>query len=241
MSGERRNSFLRLLSRDIYNKSKRPPHQAVPAPTTTATNPTGGASIESGGTSDNLEVNNAANPNAIKKSGYLVKMASKSTRNWKKRYFVLNGQSLMYYVDHVNTEYVKGEVSLSGGVVVEEKEKRETGRAFCLGIRTVGGNQMIIAAKDEEEMKEWKEAIESVITSCNLLLKGYAIKADTSGDVATSMKYFILNGNTLTYHQDHAHSNAIQGMLKVNEASTLNITEEPTKSIEIMNEKGNER
>ncbi|CAE7846647.1 unnamed protein product [Symbiodinium microadriaticum] len=60
----------------------------------------------------------------IMKSGYLVKLAMGSGRNWKKRYFMLNGNTFTYYVDHKNVDKAKGDLLLTA----EDTEERDSWR-----------------------------------------------------------------------------------------------------------------
>ena len=175
----------------------------------------------------------------IKKSGYLVKMASRSARNWKKRYFVLNDSALIYYADHLSTDYPKGEISFTAGASIEEYDKNETGRAYCLIVKSSHGVQLVVAAKDQDEMLEWKEAIQTSISKCNSIVRGYAFKLDSNNSLASMTKYFILNSDILTYHSDHSHTNAIQGMIKIAEDTVLNV-DENAQRIEIVDSKTNE-
>ena len=46
-------------------------------------------------------------------SGYLMKRAKTSGRNWKKRYFVLSGHTITYYVDHKSKADAKGSFLLT--------------------------------------------------------------------------------------------------------------------------------
>ena len=166
-------------------------------------------------------------------------MASRSARNWKKRYFVLNDSALIYYADHLSTDYPKGEISFTAGASIEEYDKNETGRAYCLIVKSSHGVQLVVAAKDQDEMLEWKEAIQTSISKCNSIVRGYAFKLDSNNSLASMTKYFILNSDILTYHSDHSHTNAIQGMIKIAEDTVLNV-DENAQRIEIVDSKTNE-
>ena len=52
-------------------------------------------------------------PTSHRQSGYLEKRAKTSGRNWKKRYFVLSGHTITYYVDHKSKSDAKGSFLLT--------------------------------------------------------------------------------------------------------------------------------
>jgi hypothetical protein len=149
---------------------------------------------------------------AIMKSGYLVKLAMGSGRNWKKRYFMLNGNTFTYYVDHKNVEKAKGDLLLTAEATVEESSL--PGKPFCIMI-TTPFHTLVVAAKDPEERDAWRVAIEKSIMVARNSIRGYITKKGSLADGGKSRKFFILHEAAITWHKDHEHTQDIQGMIKL--------------------------
>jgi hypothetical protein len=149
---------------------------------------------------------------SIVKSGYLIKLAKGSGRNWKKRYFMLNGNTMTYFVDHNSVDKAKGDLLLTAEASVEETTM--PGRPHCVSI-TTPFHTLIVAAKDPEEQQAWKTAIEQSILQARNSIRGYISKKGGLVDRGKTRKFFILHESAITWHQDHEHTSAIQGMLKL--------------------------
>lgn len=164
-------------------------------------------------------------PDNIIKFGYLITQSQKNGRNWKKRYFVLTETSFKYYADHSSTDTLKGDLAIKGETVVEETDRKVTGRNFCLTIKNNLSNLVVISAKDEQEMIGWKDAIEQVIINTSSSIKGYAMKVERDDDMPV-LKYFIFHNESLSYHQDENHTGAIQGIMKLTSTTKINFDED---------------
>jgi hypothetical protein len=149
---------------------------------------------------------------SIVKSGYLIKLAKGSGRNWKKRYFMLNGNTMTYFVDHNTVDKAKGDLLLTAEAGVEESTM--PGRPYCVTI-TTPFHTLIVAAKDAEEQESWKSAIEQSILQARNSIRGYITKKGGLVDRGKQRKFFILHESAITWHQDHEHTSAIQGMMKL--------------------------
>ena len=159
----------------------------------------------------------------ITKSGYLIKLAKGSGRNWKKRYFMLNGNTMTYYVDHNSVEKAKGDLLLTSEASVEDSS--QPGKPFCITI-TTPFHTLIVAAKDQEERVGWRKAIEDAILLARNSIRGYISKKGGLVDRGKSRKFFILHDTAITWHQDHEHTSAIQGMMKLTPETTILLNDE---------------
>ena len=160
-------------------------------------------------------------------SGYLVKLATKSMVNWKKRFFILHENNIKYFPDHLSLtpDKCKGDIQLTPSSYVIDIEKKITGKNFCIFLKNEAGEQLIMSAKDEEDAKFWKECIDSAINRLKNSMRGYAIKLDKF-DEKPIRKYFILQNKVLTYHEDEKNTRAIQGMMTLTQNMKLQISEE---------------
>eukprot|EP00602_Paraphysomonas_sp_CaronLab_P002046 CAMPEP_0185025022 /NCGR_PEP_ID=MMETSP1103-20130426/8142_1 /TAXON_ID=36769 /ORGANISM="Paraphysomonas bandaiensis, Strain Caron Lab Isolate" /LENGTH=1076 /DNA_ID=CAMNT_0027558133 /DNA_START=70 /DNA_END=3300 /DNA_ORIENTATION=- len=152
------------------------------------------------------------------KSGYLIKLAMGSGRNWKKRYFMLNGNTFTYYVDHKSVDKAKGDLLLTAEASVEESVL--PGKPFCIMI-TTPFHTLVVAAKDAEERDAWRVAIEKSIMVARNSIRGYITKKGSLADGGKSRKFFILHEAAITWHKDHEHTQDIQGMIKLNADTTI--------------------
>jgi hypothetical protein len=81
-------------------------------------------SVIGGGSSDGAKHTTTGGQKKVVQKGYLIKFAKLKgvtrIKSWKKRYFVLSANSLMYYADHRNTVTPKGNLLLVGGSVISD-------------------------------------------------------------------------------------------------------------------------
>lgn len=155
---------------------------------------------------------------SIVKSGYLIKLAKGSGRNWKKRYFMLNGNTMTYFVDHNSVDKAKGDLLLTAEASVADSTM--PGKPYCVTI-TTPFHTLIVAAKDVEEQQAWKSAIEQSILQARNSIRGYITKKGGLVDRGKTRKFFILHESAITWHQDHEHTSAIQGMMKLTSETTV--------------------
>eukprot|EP00937_MAST-01D_sp_MAST-1D-sp2_P000384 g384.t1 len=110
------------------------------------------------------------------KRGYLIKRAIVSQRNWKKRFFVLDGRSksLRYYrtEPHNSTrrsmEPSKGVFNLAARCTVkvffDECEDNPDGRSFCFEITsTETGRSLVLSAPNAGVMRDWVSHVQQTI------------------------------------------------------------------------------
>eukprot|EP01041_Mallomonas_annulata_P009074 gene9074-18797_t len=162
----------------------------------------------------------------VVRSGYLVKLATKSKLNWKKRFFVLHENNLKYFTDHLSTtEACKGDFHLTANTTVTEIDKRVAGKDYCLLVRNESGEELIVSGKDAEDQKAWKDAIETSINRTKNSIRGYAMKLDQFDDKPLR-KYFILHDGMLSYHKDDQHTGAIQGMITLSSETKVQVSDE---------------
>ncbi|EQC28014.1 hypothetical protein SDRG_14286 [Saprolegnia diclina VS20] len=100
-----------------------------------------------------------------RKCGWLHKLGHRR-KNWKHRFFVLDGSVLQYYTDDVSkakTPKLKGEVLLfHKDTTVHYADEPATGRAFCFAI-DAGAYSLLLQAPSELDREAWIYAIEDAI------------------------------------------------------------------------------
>ncbi|KAH8086703.1 hypothetical protein JL720_7143 [Aureococcus anophagefferens] len=175
----------------------------------------------------------------VSKTGYLVKRAKKSGAarrpaarrgrpaptppragaNWKKRYFVLNGSSLVYYETHKKMDDAKGDLLLTVGCEVSDVD--EPKRQFCFEIST-NNEALRLSATSEAERDAWKAAIADTVSLLGSTCQSY-LSIDVRGvfGTKTTRKFFVLHGSALTYHADHHSTYKKQGEFKLHSGSRV--------------------
>ncbi|RHY33836.1 hypothetical protein DYB32_008751 [Aphanomyces invadans] len=110
------------------------------------------------------------------KSGVLVKQAN-HLKNWKKRFMVLRGQSMFYYVSGTTSEetYPRGVISLSvrcspprsrltwgpQGVDVHPLDVSKFKKQFCFEISHPNYRSLYMVAKNDADLVQWMSSIKS--------------------------------------------------------------------------------
>jgi hypothetical protein len=90
------------------------------------------------------------------KSGYIFKEGAK-VMNWKKRFLVVERDKLAYYVKD-NLKERKGEIIIR--TIKEVKAVAEyKGRKFVFGIVTTTGRTFYFQGSDDENVRNWMDAI----------------------------------------------------------------------------------
>eukprot|EP00602_Paraphysomonas_sp_CaronLab_P002567 CAMPEP_0185019052 /NCGR_PEP_ID=MMETSP1103-20130426/1667_1 /TAXON_ID=36769 /ORGANISM="Paraphysomonas bandaiensis, Strain Caron Lab Isolate" /LENGTH=968 /DNA_ID=CAMNT_0027549131 /DNA_START=36 /DNA_END=2942 /DNA_ORIENTATION=- len=125
---------------------------------------------------------------------------------------------MTYYVDHNSVDKARGDLLLTSEASVEESTM--PGRPHCITI-TTPFHTLIVAAKDADERASWKGAIEESILQAKNSIRGYITKKGGLVDRGKSRKFFILHDAAITWHQDHEHTSAIQGMMKFTPDTTI--------------------
>jgi len=153
----------------------------------------------------------------ITKSGYLIKHA-KSGYNWKKRYFMLNGNTLTYCSDHRHTETAKGDVLLTEDATVEDFSDESYPFGFTVSTQFV---KMKMAAKDAADRADWTTKIRLAISDLVNGMRGYLYKSGRFLEAKQVRKFFMLHNDCITYHQDLHRTATIQGMRKFSGRTTV--------------------
>eukprot|EP00003_Mantamonas_plastica_P018863 TRINITY_DN3077_c0_g1_i11.p1 TRINITY_DN3077_c0_g1~~TRINITY_DN3077_c0_g1_i11.p1 ORF type:complete len:330 (-),score=128.38 TRINITY_DN3077_c0_g1_i11:348-1337(-) len=112
-----------------------------------------------------LGANLGAHPNASK-IGMLTKQGA-IVKSWKKRWFVLDGNQLIYYKDESDFQLArvpKGFVWLHGATIEDASE--EFGKTHCMKLMTAESDKpFVFRASNDVEMKSWMEALGDEIAS----------------------------------------------------------------------------
>ncbi|KAJ1462880.1 hypothetical protein M885DRAFT_583960 [Pelagophyceae sp. CCMP2097] len=162
----------------------------------------------------------------VSKTGYLTKRAKKSGANWKKRYFVLNGSSLVYYETHKQMAEAKGDMLLTTDCVIHDVQ--EAKYQHCFEIVSVF-DTLRIAASSDAEAAEWKAALLDSISQLGSRTRGFVdvrVKG-TFGSMAYQRKFFVLHSAALTYHADHKSTYRKQGEFKLEATTKILLKQDP--------------
>ncbi|KAJ8602956.1 hypothetical protein CTAYLR_001549 [Chrysophaeum taylorii] len=157
----------------------------------------------------------------VHKSGYLVKRAKKSGANWKKRYFVLNGSSLIYYESHKKTNSAKGNLLITVDFVI--KDVVEPKYPFCFEIETAF-EKLRVAGESAEEVAQWKEALHLAVSRLDGTTRGFLqlqVSSMFRGKQSWVKKFFVLHANALTYHNNHFDTHKNLGSIKLSSRTSV--------------------
>ncbi|GLD97669.1 hypothetical protein PINS_up006359 [Pythium insidiosum] len=149
---------------------------------------------------------------ALRKTGWLRK-EGQSWKNWKRRFFLLEGKRLQYF-DDVGMASIKGE-----GVVVHVEVSAK--HANGLDIHFKSGRVLRVTAESVDEMESWREALgcdgrrESFASSLRgSSLSAHSLRSSTTSDGGVPSgwmvklgknfrnwkeRYFVLDGRLLSY------------------------------------------
>eukprot|EP00736_Rhodelphis_marinus_P014331 Rmarinus@m.21096 len=108
----------------------------------------------------------------IEKQGWLVKEGH-LRKNWKRRWFILQGDTLTYYESQENMKKPKGVINLETCAVnakTREDIKQEVGTTECMEIVT-SERKLHFVAEGTTDMQEWVRALKNRITFLNYLKK----------------------------------------------------------------------
>eukprot|EP00854_Cymbomonas_tetramitiformis_P014408 gene14408-17038_t len=101
----------------------------------------------------------------IQKEGWMVKLGHR-TETLTRRYFVLSGGLVAYYVDETMTSEL-GRIPVRGPGVKVELSDVESGNASGFSFKIFNGKEeLICTAPTEEKKTEWLEAIREVVVHC---------------------------------------------------------------------------
>ena len=117
----------------------------------------------------------------VQKSGWLVKRAMKSGRNWKKRYFVLTSDGTMKYYEKKGGKKPKGVIHLSGNCTVGPCTEEQY--AFMVD----GEKKLVAKCESEFEMNDW---IKAVKISCGIAVEEDSPKRNSGKGFGFGVKRF---------------------------------------------------
>ena len=136
------------------------------------------------------------------KEGFLTKRALKSGRNWKRRYFALNGNGLAYFKDEFSVK-PKGVIHFTAQTVVEN-----TSEHHPFGFEIKGIEHAIVYAHSEYDRDDWVSKVNEAVSRAqekNVNLRsqceGWLVKR---GDrwKKWRKRFFAIYGNELCYFKD---------------------------------------
>lgn len=155
------------------------------------------------------------------KTGYLVKRAKKSGSNWKRRYFVLNASSLLYFESHKRGDDAKGALLLTVDTAV--RDVIDAKYSHCFEVVT-SFETLRMAASSRGEAIEWKSSIlQTVQNAIAASMRGF-LNVQTKkmfGSKAWARRFFVLHSSAITYHEDHYKTHKKIGEFKLNPTTRI--------------------
>jgi hypothetical protein len=146
------------------------------------------------------------------KTGYLVKMAKQSGRNWKRRLFTLSRFGLAYYVDEaqiVKAQGPQGEVHITGDSSVTAQENNEHG--FCFRL-TNPWESIKMAASTESDREDWITAISNLIELYTDCKRGQHPK---TAAIFAAKKYYIITRSLISCHPSHTNASKVESICNI--------------------------
>lgn len=149
------------------------------------------------------------------KKGWLMKCAKESGKNWRKRYFVLTGNTMNYYVSNKKMDVAKGNVLIVGDGVVKSEDSIETkgkksDRQYY-GFRfTTPFESILFLSISSEDRASWMRALEAAVELSKRYLRGYMLKRTPALMNGSTRKFFVLHNDVLTHHKDHESTKEIE-------------------------------
>jgi hypothetical protein len=154
----------------------------------------------------------------VKISGYLLKKKVKSgSINWKRRYFVLNDHTLVYFESNKNTDSPLGDILIQSNTLVEVAEQQ--GHPFCLLLSSPSIKTVYLAASSAEERDAWHEKLRETISHSDRTVRGYLLKKGALS--GWTEKYYILQEDGLTCHDSHLLTSKIVSTIPIKAHSTI--------------------
>lgn len=158
------------------------------------------------------------------KEGYMLKRGD-TVKSWKKRYFILFQDKIMYFKDKSNTGLVQGEIQLTQNTLCsEDKESGVGGFVIC---PQATGRKFFITAGDAAQASEWINAIVNQIKQSkgaeqkvanHSMKEGFLRKK--GGTLGTwKSRFLILFGDKIQYFEDK--HKAMTGQFDVSFFSSL--------------------
>ena len=163
------------------------------------------------------------------KKGYLMKCSKNSGANWKKRYFVLSGNTLNYYKNNRDLDIPKGNVLIVEDGIVKMENQIKTkasggGKDYTYyGFRfTTPFDSILFMTISSEDRAAWMRALESAVALSRTFLRGYILNV-VHGITSQSKvrKFFVLHSDVLTYHKDHESTKETQFKLQIDEKCAI--------------------
>ena len=142
------------------------------------------------------------------KKGWLMKCSKASGKNWRKRYFVLTGNTMNYYISNKKMDVPKGNVLIVGDGVVKvedgiQTKGSKTDRQYY-GFRfTTPFESILFLSISADDRSSWMRALEAAVELSKRYLRGYMLKRTPALVNSSVRKFFVLHNEVLTHHKDH--------------------------------------
>jgi len=107
-------------------------------------------------------------PIADEMAGWMwIRRSKQPTKMNRKRYAVLSGAALTYYEAATPRPVgLRGQLLLRGASVTQRENESDSEQPFVLSVSTPSNQERILAFEQQEDLLEWKEAIQVAIDSC---------------------------------------------------------------------------
>ena len=154
------------------------------------------------------------------KKGWLMKCAKASGKNWRKRYFVLTGNTMNYYISNKKMDTPKGNVLIVGDGMVKVEDSiqtkgSKTDRQYY-GFRfTTPFESILFLSISADDRSSWMRALEAAVELSKRYLRGYMLKRTPALVNGSVRKFFVLHNEVLTHHKDHESTKEVEFELHI--------------------------
>ena len=181
------------------------------------TNRVGDSSLE-GGASGHADV---ATSGRSTRGGYLQKLRTQGVESWQQRYFMLEGQSVTYFKHQADAQ-ARGEDPRGTIELADARVSLRADSKVRFDIDDTSGRCWRLRASTEDEAAGWVAALKTAILAANALMgrgaaaaaaekrkhMGYLQKLRPQGVESWQQRYFVLEGQSVTYFKHQADAQA---------------------------------
>eukprot|EP01087_Luapelamoeba_hula_P017518 TRINITY_DN5536_c0_g1_i1.p1 TRINITY_DN5536_c0_g1~~TRINITY_DN5536_c0_g1_i1.p1 ORF type:complete len:838 (-),score=182.97 TRINITY_DN5536_c0_g1_i1:158-2671(-) len=149
----------------------------------------------------------------VDKSGWLQQQGLRDATSWKRRWFILRGNTLSYYLSESNTEESKGSINIAScSVQPESPLDGDKDRQHLLSV-SVEGRKLVLAAETQRERDRWLHAIRGSLS--NIQYRQAADSAKSRPDMR--LLQFFTNDHSPSLHLDDRAltSESVQSLAQV--------------------------
>ena len=137
---------------------------------------------------------------------------------WKKRFFILNDQTLSYFENQSATKPL-GDILLTPET--ECREENYKNKQHCLLLNSPSITSVYLAAENEKQLKKWLSAINAVVLKSRELCRSNADLKDLRSGQVQSERYLMLQDDGISIHESILTTSKTSDMIGLKPHSVL--------------------